>query len=255
MRIVTAGYHYVDLPGPNRPRVWVASERKKRESLEDISTDVGTEVLSVNTENSMRVERTAARCIAVVCLVTIAGGAPAQQQRPLAPRPAPSQQPVPPPQPSPPIAQNENPQRTTATYEDWVVECQTQTGSPPKKVCEMAQVTQVQGRNIPFSRIAIAHPVKAQPVKLLVQVPVNASFQTNVRIQAGDSDPGVAAPFARCVPAGCFADFDIKDETVKRLRAASGGGKLSFVDAGGQNIVIPLSFKGFGAALDALVKE
>jgi invasion protein IalB len=37
----------------------------------------------------------------------------------------------------------------------------------------------------------------------------------------------VAAPFARCVPSGCFADFEVKDDTLKKFRAGSGGGKLS----------------------------
>ena len=200
------------------------------------------------------VEKKAARWLTAALLMTIAGGATAQQPLPRAPaaRPAPSQHTVPVPQ-SP--AQDEAPQRTTATYEDWVIQCETRAGPPPEKVCDMAQVTQVQGKNIPFSRVAIAHPAKGQPVKLVVQLPVNASFLTNVRIQTSDSDPGLAAPFARCVPAGCFSDFDIKDDAVTKLRAASGAGKLSFTDAGGHDVVVPLSFKGFGKAFDALAKE
>lgn len=145
-------------------------------------------------------------------------------------------------------------QSTTATYEDWVVQCRSD-AAQPHKTCEMAQVTQVQGKNVPFSRVAIAHPVKGQPVKLVVQSPVNVSLSANVRIQASDTDPGLAAPFARCIPAGCFADFDVRDDALKKFRAAAGPGKLSFVDAAGHDIVIPLSFNGFGQAFDALAKE
>jgi len=198
-------------------------------------------------------EQTRACCLVMTCIAMIAGSAVAQQPpaRPPATRPAPS--PVQNPAPSP--VQNEAPQRTTATYDDWVVECQTQTGSSPEKVCDMAQVTQMQGRNIPFSRVAIARPAKASPVKLVVQVPVYASFQTNVRIQTSDSDAGLAVPFARCMPTGCFADFDLKDDVLKKFRAASNSGKLSFADASGHDVSVPLSFKGFGQAFDALVKE
>jgi len=152
-------------------------------------------------------------------------------------------------------AQSEAPQRTTATYADWVVQCETQAQQPPQKACDMGQVTQLQGKNVPFSRVAITHPAKGQPVKLVVQVPVNASFSTNVRIQTGDADPGVAAPFARCTPNGCFAEFDIKDDALKKFRAASGAGKLSFHDAGGHEIAVPLSFNGFAQAFDALMRE
>jgi len=95
----------------------------------------------------------------------------------------------------------------------------------------MAQSTQVQGRNLPFSRVAIAHPVKGQPVRLVVQVPVNISFGTNVKIQTGDADTGIAVSFVRCTPNGCFADFDIKDDVLKKFRAATPDvlAKLKFV--------------------------
>jgi invasion protein IalB len=188
-------------------------------------------------------------------LMIIAGAAAAQQ--PKVP-PAPVQRTVQAPQaPAAAPAQSEAPQRTTATYDDWIVQCETQAGPPPQKVCDMAQVTQVQGKNIPFSRVAVPHPVKGQPVKLLVQVPVNVSLNGSVRIQASDSDAGVAAPFARCLPAGCFADFEVKDDTLKKFRAAGGAGpgKLSFKDAGEHDVAVPLSFKGFSQAFDALAKE
>ena len=119
-------------------------------------------------------------------------------------------------------AQNDAPQSTTATYGGWVVQCVTPAQLPHQKVCEMAHVTQVQDKNIPFSQVVLAHPTKGQPLKLVVQ--------------AGDTDPGIAAPFARCVPGEYFAEFEIKDDYLKKLRAASGSGKVSFVDAGGHDV-------------------
>lgn len=62
--------------------------------------------------------------------------------------------------------------------------------------------------------------MKGQPVRLVVQVPVNASFSINVRIQTGDADAGIAAPFASCTPNGCFVDFDIRDDVLKKFRTA-----------------------------------
>jgi invasion protein IalB len=154
-------------------------------------------------------------------------------------------------------AQSEAPQRTTATYGDWVVQCETKDQEPHQKVCEMEQVTQrqVQGKTIPYTLIAVGRPVKGQPLKLVVQVPVNVSFSANARIKTSDADLGIVAPFARCAPGGCFAEFDIKDDIMKKFRAASGTGKISFVDAGGHDISVPLSFNGFSQALDGLLKE
>lgn len=193
-------------------------------------------------------------CIAVALLAMIAEAAardvllraPAMQA-------APVQQTA---QAQPPAA-TEAPQSTTATYADWVVQCVTAAESPPHKDCNMVQTAQIQGKNIPFSRVAVQHPVKGQPAELVVQVPVNVSLSANVRIQIGDADLGVTAPFARCLPGGCFAVFDLKDDVLRKFRATSTTtpGKLSFADAGGREVVVPLSFKGFGQAFDALAKE
>ena len=119
----------------------------------------------------------------------------------------------------------------------------------------MAQVTQLQGKNLPFSRVAVGRPEKGQPVKLVVQVPVNVSFATPVHIQTGDTDPGVIAPFANCTPNGCFAEFDLREDLLKKLREASGTGKLSFADAGAHDVTVPISFNGFSQAFDALAKK
>jgi invasion protein IalB len=177
--------------------------------------------------------------LAGAVLLALSSAATAQQPRP--PEPAP----------------NEAPQRTTATYANWVLTCDTQVGPPPRKTCQILQMVQAQaqGRTVPFSSIAIVHPVKGQPIKLVIQVPTNITISTNVRIQTADADPGVAAPFARCAPAGCFVDFELKDDMVKKFRTASGNGKITYADVTGREVVVPLSFSGFDQALEALAKE
>jgi invasion protein IalB len=146
-------------------------------------------------------------------------------------------------------------ERTTATYADWVLQCLTEAGPPPKKTCDMVQVSQVQGKNIPFSRIAIDQPVKGRPVKLTIQVPVNVSLRSQVDVLPNDADSAIAAPFDRCTPAGCFVEFELKDEILKKFYASESVGKITFKDAGGGEIDLPLSFKGFRQAFDALSKQ
>ena len=148
-------------------------------------------------------------------------------------------------------------ERTTATYDDWVLQCAVQAGPPAHKTCDIEQLTQMQsqGRSVPLSRIAIGRPEKGQPARLTVQVPVNVYLRTEVRVQASTSDPGLAAPFDRCLPVGCFADFILKDDAIKKFRAATAAGKMTFQSANGQSVAIPLSFKGFGPAFDALHKQ
>ena len=148
-------------------------------------------------------------------------------------------------------------ERTTATYDDWVLQCAVQAGPPAQKTCDIEQLTQMQsqGRSVPLSRVAIGRPEKNQPARLTIQVPVNVYLRTEIRVQASTSDPGLAAPFDRCLPVGCFADFVLKDDAIKKFRSAAAAGKMTFQSANGQSVVIPLSFKGFGQAFDALLKE
>jgi invasion protein IalB len=171
----------------------------------------------------------------------------AQQPKPAAPRPSPAQAPQ---QPAPP-PENAAPQQTTATYGDWTVQC----AQPPgqAEACDMTQIAQAQGK--PFSRVAVGKPENGQPVKLVVQVPVNVSFATAVSIQTTEDDPGLSLAFSTCTPNGCFAVFDLKDETLKKFRAAKSSGSFSFADSTGHPVKIPLSFNGFNQALEALAKK
>jgi invasion protein IalB len=148
-------------------------------------------------------------------------------------------------------------ERTTATYDDWVLQCAVQAGPPAQKTCDIEQLSQMQsqGRSVPLSRVAIGRPDKSQPARLTIQVPVNVYLRKDVLVQASTADPGLTAPFDRCLPVGCFADFVLKDDAIKKFRAATAAGKMTFQSANGQSVAIPLSFKGFGPAYDALLKQ
>lgn len=146
-------------------------------------------------------------------------------------------------------------QSTSATYSNWVLQCVSE-GSPPNKICEIAQLTQVQGKNMTFSRVAMRTPVKGKPDNLIIQVPVNVSVRDPAEIEIPGTPQAstVSAPFERCVPAGCFAEAQLKAEVLKKLTATEGMGKVTFKDAAGREIAFPLSFKGFREAFDALSK-
>ena len=171
--------------------------------------------------------------------------------RPVAPRPAPVPHPQPPAAPAAPV---EGPQRTSASYGDWVVRCEVTDAQPPQKNCDMEQLAQMQGQANPISRVAIPLPAKGQPARLIIQVPVNVSLSAPVRISADNKDH-MTVPFHRCIPAGCFADTDIKEDEIRRFRAETAAGKLLYKDSADRDVTIPLSFKGFGQAFDALVKQ
>jgi invasion protein IalB len=145
--------------------------------------------------------------------------------------------------------QTQTPQRTTATYEDWVVRCEIRGAV---KTCEMAQAMQIQGQAQPITQIAIGQQAKGSPMKIVLEVPINVWLPAGAKLIVGDKDTGLLIAYSRCLPAACIADTDVKDEQLKKMRSISENGKLQFKDAGQQDVVIPVSFKGFDQAFQAM---
>ncbi len=147
------------------------------------------------------------------------------------------------------------PQRTTATYGDWTMRCELRDGPPPSKQCEMVQTATAQGQANPISQVAIGRATKTEPFKIVIQLPLNVWIPSGVHYVIDPKGPGVTAPFKRCVPVGCFADFNMTDDLMKQMKAQTGQGRYEFKDAAERVVTIPISFKGFGIAYDALLKE
>src|SRR5262245_56116528 len=146
------------------------------------------------------------------------------------------------------------PQRTTASYEDWTVRCELR-GTPPAKACEMVQAVTAQGQANPVTQIALGRTGLKDPTKLVFQLPVNVWVPAGVKLVYDAKAAPLAAGFKWCAPAGCFADLELSIDTVKRLRGVTAQGRFEFKDAGQRDVAIPVSFKGFGQAYDALLKE
>lgn len=146
-------------------------------------------------------------------------------------------------------------QSTTATYENWTLRCSTSASSPPQKSCDIEQLSHLENKEQPFSRVAIARPEKGKPVIVAVQVPVNVWLATGIRIEIGDKNAGPSVPFTRCGPAGCFASITLNDAAVQTFRAGTAPATIVFANAGQQQVTIPLSLKGFNQAFDALARE
>jgi len=146
-------------------------------------------------------------------------------------------------------------QQTTATYDDWTLRCTSGAGTSPQKFCDMEQLSQIKGKEQPFSRVVISRPAKGQPLRLIVQLPVNVWMASGVKIEIGGKDAGLAGSFTRCLPGGCFAAIELKDDTVRQFRTATAPARIVYTNAAEQAVAVPLSFKGFGAAFDALQKR
>ena len=90
---------------------------------------------------------------------------------------------------------------------------------------------------------------------MVFQLPINIYIPGGVRFVYDGKETPLPATYRWCVPAGCFADIELKEDLVKRLRTRTLPGRFEFQDAAQRNVAIPVSFKGFGQAFDALAKE
>jgi len=142
------------------------------------------------------------------------------------------------------------PQHTTATYDDWTLRCDM---TSALKKCDLVQTTQAQGQ--PVSLIAVGRPSKTEPLRIVFQVPINVWLPSGVRLATDKGSDLVSATFKRCLDGGCLADAELKDDVVKKLRSETENGKLLYIDAAQKEMALPVSFRGFAVALDALVKQ
>jgi len=125
-----------------------------------------------------------------------------------------------------------------------------------QRVCEAAEVIQTQGAQAPIAQIAIGKVAAADPLRLTLVLPPNVSFPSSPRMGADDKDPQpISLNWRRCLPGGCFADIEIKDDVLQRWRTLTNQGVIIFKDSTGRDISVPFSFRGLAPALDALAKS
>jgi invasion protein IalB len=149
------------------------------------------------------------------------------------------------------------PQNTSATYGDWTLRCsRAGEGGQAARVCEVGLAFQVQGQQGPFAQLAIGRVSAKDPWKAtLVAVP-NIGFPSSVKLSLDDKDTQpIDLNWRYCIPGGCRAEADLKDDDLKRWKAQTGPARMQFKDSTGREITAPVSLRGFPQALEALAKS
>ncbi len=159
--------------------------------------------------------------------------------------------------PAPAAPISPEPSSTTASFGDWTLRCQRiADAGKTVRICEVAQVLQAQGQQVPIAQIALGRLANGEPVRVTAVMPVSISFPSSVQIAMGEKDAKpLELPWRRCLPTGCFAETAPGDDVLKQWRKASEPGRILFRDAAGRDLALPLSARGLDQALDALAKE
>ncbi|QFR34403.1 invasion associated locus B family protein [Ancylobacter sp. TS-1] len=148
-----------------------------------------------------------------------------------------------------PAAAPARPGLTTATYQDWVVRC---VAADKGRICEVVQNIQAQGQGV-IASVAVGRADAKAPLRLVVQLPAGVWLPAGVKVQLREKAKPLQLVFTRC-PQGCLAEVELDATSVQALRTATEAGNFSFEDGARRPVTLPLSFRGFTAALDASLK-
>ena len=122
-------------------------------------------------------------------------------------------------------------------------------------MCGLVQVQRIEGQATLVSQIAIGHNTNAEPLKISFMTRANAWLLTGVKLITGDKLLAITATFKWCMSTRCLADTDLSDTDINRLRAQKEPGQIAYKVASQADVSIPVSFSGFGEAMDALQKK
>jgi invasion protein IalB len=156
--------------------------------------------------------------------------------------------------PAQPPSSSAAPDRTTASFGDWVLRCDRRADvTPPQRFCEVGQSVQRQGDAGPQAQLALGRILPADPIRMTLLLPINVAFEKPPKL-TGDT-ASLDLTWVRCLPTGCFANAVVSDDLLRKLRLVKDLGRMEYRDGTGRDVVLSISFRGFSEALDAFVTE
>lgn len=133
------------------------------------------------------------------------------------------------------------------TFQDWTVQCETPGDAP--RVCEMLQQVDHPESSGSVLLFSMRYDAEDRLVGVLV-APFGLRLSEGVQIRSGDTVLGRYG-FETCLSTGCVIIAPFDGDAVATMRAALDG-QVRAVTRGGEDFAIPVSFRGFSAALDRL---
>jgi len=156
------------------------------------------------------------------------------------------------------VASNEGGSRTNTTFGDWTLRCERNAGmQSSRQVCELGQMVRKQGEKTAMAQIAIGRVDSGNPLHLTVVVPMGVTLQGRGAKMAMEGKEVVSLdlPWTRCIPGGCFASAALSSDTIRKFKATTVMASLTYRDMDYREVKLPISFRGFGEALEALGRE
>lgn len=138
------------------------------------------------------------------------------------------------------------PQQTREQVQDWVVRCLEPQAGQPKR-CEMVQVLSDRNSQREVLVMVVGYvDQKSQPQAVFV-LPLGILLPQGLTLKVDQGAPKTIG-FRHCEPQGCIAPWQMTEVELNALRAGTTL-TVSVSDHGGKPVDLPISLKGFTAAL------
>ena len=138
------------------------------------------------------------------------------------------------------------------TFDDWVVRCGPADPDSfgAEELCEMYQQVSEEESRQTVLEIVIGYPPGENELVALMNLPLGIRLPPGGQLRVEDRDP-VEFPIQICIASGCRADLGLDDETVQAMRSGVEAAVV-IADPQGRGVALPLSLRGFSAALNEL---
>ncbi len=137
----------------------------------------------------------------------------------------------------------------TQQFEDWTLRCQPASETRPR-ACRMLQQAVSEDGGKPVLQFMVGRFGPEKILGAVIIVPLDVRLPPGLGIQV-DQRPRHTYPFERCDPRSCQARAILDGGLLEDLKAGLKG-PVRFRNATGQAVAVPISLKGFTAALRAL---
>lgn len=138
------------------------------------------------------------------------------------------------------------------TYQDWMVRCGAADPDAfgAEELCEMYQQVSEEESGQTVLEIVIGYPPGEDQLVALMSLPLGIRLPPGGQLRVEDREP-VSFPIQICIESGCRADVALDEETVSAMRSGMEAAVV-IADPQGRGVALPLSLRGFSAALDEL---
>jgi invasion protein IalB len=143
-------------------------------------------------------------------------------------------------------------QRTMAIYGDWTLSCAI--GGVGTR-CGLVQVQKFGSQSSAVSEIGIGRSSRTEPFRVSIELPTDVWIPSGVKLFTEDKLSILTAAFKWCVATRCLADAEISDAEIASFRSQKAPGGIAYKTASQTDVLMEISFRGFGEAFKALQKQ